>query len=250
VIGSGSQRAEEFLQNAIPSARVARLDSDAVQDRNVLTQTLESFRKHDIDILVGTQMLAKGHDFPKVSLVAMIEVDQLLGMPDFRGGERTFQLIVQASGRAGRADHAGKVLIQTHRVGHPVIQNAIQNNYESFVRSELEFRKAQGFPPIGKMVLVEINSANARELERFSDKVGEFIDDFMHKYGVKLGDLKILGPAPAPIEIVRGRIRKQLMIFCSQPDVLNKSVLYLQKFMESAPSAIRVKYDIDPQSTF
>jgi primosomal protein N' (replication factor Y) len=221
-----------------------------VQDRKVLSQTLEAFRSHEIDIMVGTQMLAKGHDFPKVSLVAMIEVDQLLGMPDFRGGERTFQLIVQASGRAGRADHAGKVLIQTHRTSHPVIQNAIQNDYQGFVRKELEFRKAQGFPPMGKMVLVEINSANARDLERFSDKVGEFVDDFMQKHGAKLGDLKILGPAPAPIEIVRGRVRKQLMIFCSQPDILNKSVLYLQKFMESATHTIRVKYDIDPQSTF
>lgn len=250
VIGSGSQRAEEYLKLALPDARIARLDSDSASDRNHLEEVLSSFRRQEIDILVGTQMLAKGHDFARVALVALIEVDHMLGIPDFRGGERTFQLLVQAAGRAGRAEHPGRVLIQTRRVQHPIIQFAINHDFKSFAKKELNFRASQKFPPFSRMAIVELNSSNVRVLQRYCKTLSEFIDQLSERLERSHHEFRILGPTSASIEVVRGRTRKHIILFSQQSDTLHRVLKYLQNFLDQRPSTIRVKFDIDPQSTF
>ena len=149
-VGYGSEKATDLLQNLIPEANIVRLDSDVLQKPDVLPATLGDFRNGKIDILVGTQILAKGHDFAKVTLLCILEVDQLLNLPDFRAGERTFQLMVQASGRAGRGEYPGQVLVQTSKSVHPVVFAALSHDYGKFLEHEIDYRKMCGYPPFQK----------------------------------------------------------------------------------------------------
>ena len=155
MMGYGSEQAELYLQQELPQANIVRIDSDIVLEKGKLTEILNRFRSGDIDILVGTQILAKGHDFPSVTLICLIELDQMLSLPDFRSGERTFQLLVQAAGRAGRGDHPGRVLVQTSRPDHPVVKTGLQQDYLSFAEMEIAFRSDILYPPFSRMVMFE-----------------------------------------------------------------------------------------------
>lgn len=247
-VGYGSQRAEDLLQRKVPGSRVVRLDSDVVVDRELLPKTLARFREGDIDILVGTQMLAKGHDFPNVTLIAILEVDQALMLPDFRAGERTFQLVVQAAGRAGRAGLPGRVLIQTQRAGHPVISAAIAQDYKGFAARELDFRRRHQYPPFARMIAVELSGEDERALERLCDRIEGWIDQLSKMRPELLSRVRILGPAVPPIERVRGRWRRSLVLSSEQVDALRQLAgLFLTAF-DKLPGDIRLRVDVDPQS--
>jgi primosomal protein N' (replication factor Y) len=249
IVGYGSQKAEDHLRKALPTARMARLDSDTVQDPHVLPETLGKFRNGEIDILVGTQILAKGHDFPNVTLIAMLEVDQLLGLPDFRGGERTFQLLVQAAGRSGRGTLPGKVIVQSLRARHPVVQAALKQDFPTFAAEELAFRRAMGYPPFGRLILFEFNGPEAGKLDRWCrDLENQLIHFFDQKPQVAQA-VKVLGPAPAPIEIIRGRSRRTMMILSESLHHCRTVANALMHFTAKPPADIRVKIDVDPQST-
>jgi primosomal protein N' (replication factor Y) (superfamily II helicase) len=249
VVGYGSQKAEDFLCKAMPSARISRLDSDTVQDPHVLPETLGKFRNGDIDILVGTQILAKGHDFPNVTLVAILEVDQLLGLPDFRGGERTFQLLVQAAGRSGRGSLAGKVIVQSMRGNHSVVQAALKQDFRAFAQDELAFRYAMGYPPFGRMILFEFNGPDAAKLDHWCKDLENKLMDKLDQQP-ELGRLvRVLGPAPAPIEVIRGRSRRTIMLLSSSAQHCRTVAAALASFSAKPPTDIRVKIDVDPQST-
>lgn len=249
VVGYGSQKAEDQLKLALPTARIARLDSDTVQDPHVLPEILSKFRSCEIDILVGTQILAKGHDFPNVTLIALLEIDQLLGLPDFRGGERTFQLLVQAAGRSGRGELAGKVMVQSLRALHPVVQAALRQDFKSFAEDELKFRRTMGYPPFGRMILFEFNGPDISKLDRWCHHIDAEMNRFFDENPAIGSSVKILGPAPAPIEIIRGRSRRTIMVLSDSVHDCRKvaNIIFAQASL--APAEIRTIVDVDPQST-
>jgi primosomal protein N' (replication factor Y) len=249
VVGYGSQKAEDHLRATLATARIARVDSDTVQDPHVLPEILGKFRRGDLDILVGTQILAKGHDFPNVTLIAILEVDQLLGLPDFRGGERTFQLLVQAAGRSGRGTIAGKVIVQSLRSNHPVVQKALQQDFPAFAAAELSFRKAMGYPPYGRMILFEFNGPDARKLDHWCHELEGKLGDVLEREPALAKAVKVLGPAPAPIEIIRGRVRRSIMILSPSIQHARAVASHLAQLSAKPPGDIRVKIDVDPQAT-
>lgn len=249
VVGYGSQRAEEALKEVMPTARVERLDSDTVADPRALPEILSKFREGHLDILVGTQILAKGHDFPNVTLICILEVDQLLGLPDFRGGERTFQLLVQAAGRAGRGSLPGRVLVQSMRAGHPIVQEALKQDFANFAGNELKFRKAMGYPPFGRMTLFEFNGTDPKKLAAWCQRIEEKLEDMLQKNPQLIPQVRILGPAPAPIEVIRGRSRRTMIVLSGSHQVTRVVSGWLLSESQNPPGDIRVKVDVDPQAT-
>ncbi len=247
-IGSGSQKVEDALKVEIPGLRVSRVDSDTVQNRDYLPQMLTEFREGKIDVLVGTQMLAKGHDFPKVTLIAIIEVDQMLGFPDFRSGERTFQLLVQASGRAGRAELSGRVIVQTMQPNHPVVAMALKHDYESFAQRELQMRKEHLHPPFARMISLEWSSSDVNHIRQLEERVNGWVTTFETRYPELLNDVRLIGPMPPPIEVIRGRFRRHILLLGTSIQKLHKLADSLATAFEGGQRDLRLKIDVDPQS--
>ncbi len=246
--GSGSEKAENFLAEAIPELKIKRLDSDVAAEKNYLENTLSEFRNHTIDVLVGTQMLAKGHDFPKVTLVCLVEVDQLLAMPDFRGGEKTFQLLVQASGRAGRASDPGKVIIQTARGEHPIIRAAMHHNYGEFFAREKSFREKCFYPPFCRVILIELNSFNETVLRKVCIQVEGEIRKLYETHARELEKVILFGPTIPAISIIRKRHRRHFYMSAPQSELVHIVATKILQVLQSCPAAVRVKVDVDPQS--
>ena len=246
--GYGSQKAEDFLVHQVPEARITRIDSDAVMKRDVLPKVLGNFRKGDIDILVGTQILAKGHDFPNVTLIAMLEVDQLLALPDFRAGERTFQLIVQAAGRAGRAEFKGKVLIQCAMADHPVVLMAMRQDYKAFATSELIFRATHSYPPFARMIVFEFNSEKESHLDTLTSSLEKWFEHLQKIAPQLVEKVRILGPSTPPIGMIRGRHRRSLILCSAEHPPLRKVAAMLRDQCNRLPGDVRLTIDVDPQS--
>lgn len=247
-VGFGSQRIEEYLASRLPEVRMQRLDSDVITDRTLLPELLAQFRKGDIDVLVGTQILAKGHDFPNVTLVAIIEIDQQLNLPDFRAGERTFQLLVQAAGRAGRAEHPGKVLIQTQRPDHPILRMALAQDFEKFAAQELAFRKQHHYPPFSRIIALEITSAERSDLIAFCEQIEHWLKQVIQKNAELAGQVRIQGPTIPGIEVLRGRYRRSFLFISPQPPLLRALAERLLKVFPKLPGDVRIRVDVDPQS--
>lgn len=243
-IGYGSEKAQDILKAKFPSARIGRLDSDIASDRQILSDTLSDFRDGKLDLLVGTQMLAKGHDFPKVTLVVLLEVDQLLNLPDFRSGERTFQLLVQAAGRAGRHDLSGRVFVQSTKGMSPILQSGLTHNFPEFVESELQFRKTFHYPPYSRMIALEWSSSNQIELNSFTQKADKWFESAEKHFR----EIKFLGPSSPVIETIRGRHRQVVVLIGTNTLSLNRAAnLFLSEFSKSS-SKLRIKVDVDPIS--
>ncbi|MFW7378024.1 MAG: replication restart helicase PriA [Oligoflexus sp.] len=246
-VGYGSEQAEDFLNQKLPGRRIVRVDSDTVQKKDALSQVLKDFREGRIDVLVGTQILAKGHDFAKVTLICLLEVDQSLNLPDFRAGERTFQLMVQASGRAGRGDLAGRVMVQCQKADHPVILAALRQDYVQFTKMEIGFREVHGYPPFSRMVLFELNGPDRDRLEKAADTLKELtIRYFTQQNG--LGGVNVLGPAVPPIEMIRGRHRRTMIISGTHLNAVRRLTAFVREQLTRLPKDVRLKIDIDPQS--
>ena len=214
-LGSGTQKIEEELQNLFPDARVRRMDSDSVKGRDAYDTLLQQVDRLEVDILLGTQMVAKGHDFPAVTLVGVVDADVGLNLPDFRSAEKTFQLITQAAGRAGRGDAAGEVVIQTMNPNHYSILHSRTHDYEGFYDEEIAYRSQLQYPPVGRFVKLEVKSANdgyAREAAKIAqDRIRSLL---------KGKDVLLLGPAPAPIARVRGQYRFQLLLLSQKREMM------------------------------
>jgi primosomal protein N' (replication factor Y) len=200
--GFGTERVEAEVQKACPGARVARLDRDAIRRKGALASLLARFRDGAIDVLVGTQMIAKGHDFPRVTLVGVVSADVGLGLADFRASERTFQLLTQVAGRAGRGEQLGEAIVQTLYPDHYSIQLACRQDFPAFYERELRFRQAMRYPPV-------ISLVNA--VVRARTFAGD-ASDIAEKLRRSDGSLRILGPAPAPLGRLRGEYRAQVLI--------------------------------------
>ena len=210
-VGVGTEQLEEMLCAQVAGARIARVDRDTTRRRGSLRKLLFDFADRKLDILVGTQMLAKGHDFPGVTLVGVVSADAGLSFPDFRSAERTFQLLTQVAGRAGRGDRPGRVILQSFYPDHYALQFARRQDYVGFYRHEIEFRRALGYPPFRNLVQILITAARAESGLRTAGKVAEELKSAAARLGMKRG-LQLLGPAAAPLERLRGRYRFQVLL--------------------------------------
>ncbi len=208
--GIGTERIETTLRGAYPDVAVERLDRDVAQRAGAQRRILKSWHDGTIDVLVGTQMVSKGHDVPGVTLVAVLLADQSLNVPDFRAAERTFQLLVQVAGRAGRGRLPGRVLVQTLRPTHASLVAATTHDYRSFIAGELARRRVLGYPPFARLVLVRLDGKADAAVERAARALAERLR--AHARTLGLGDEAVLGPAPPPVERVRGRYRWQVLL--------------------------------------
>jgi len=216
-VGEGTEKMEQKLGELFPGARVERLDRDVARRPGYFHKVLADFRQGKIDILVGTQLIAKGHDFPGVTLVGVVSADTGLALPDFRAAERTFQLLTQAAGRAGRGEAPGRVLVQTFYPDHYAIRLAAEQNYEGFFAKEMNFRRVMRYPPVTALANV---LAVDTSLERAA-KVAKQMGDFLVAVEGRDSSLKVLGPAPAPLARIEGRYRIQFVIRATSRARLN-----------------------------
>ena len=208
--GIGTQKLEAETRRAFPRARVLRWDRDAAHARGAHEEILRTFTNHEADILVGTQMIAKGLDLPRVTLVGVISADTSLHLPDFRAAERTFQLLTQVAGRAGRGPLGGKVIIQTYSPEHYAVQAARTHDYLTFYARESEFRRQQGYPPYGELArLLHVDYGQAR-VQREAEQLGRQIRYLMRSEGIE--GVEVIGPAPAFRHKIRGRYRWQIVL--------------------------------------
>jgi primosomal protein N' (replication factor Y) (superfamily II helicase) len=214
--GEGSEHLEERLRKEFPTARIARLDRDTTRTKRQYQETLGAFAGGALDILVGTQMLAKGHDFQRVTLVGVISADGLLSMPDFRAAERTFQLLTQVAGRAGRGELHGRVLIQTYYPEHYAIQDAVKQDYLAFYERETNFRRTMGYPPFTSLANVIVRDTNLEKAIRWSRQLSEYFSPHNGK------GVRILGPATAPLARLKKEYRFQFLLKSPKRTVLTK----------------------------
>jgi primosomal protein N' (replication factor Y) len=205
--GVGTQRVEAAVKKIFPKARIARMDSDTTGAKDAHAQILGPFRRGDIDILIGTQMIAKGLDFPNVTLVGVIYADLSLMMPDFRAAERTFQLLTQVAGRAGRGDVPGEVLIQTYVPFHPAVQSARNADFDTFFDQEIEMRREMRYPPFTRQTTVLYKGADEKAVDACSKEFAEQLKTRLP------GSVRLTGPAPAPLAKAKGLHRAQLMLW-------------------------------------
>jgi len=242
-LGAGSERVEEELVRFLPGVRVRRMDSDTMRRREDYEQTLEAFGRGEFDVLVGTQMIAKGLDFPRVTLVGIVDADGALHLADFRAAERTFQLISQVAGRAGRGDLAGRVVVQTTAPDHPAVSRAAAHDYAGFVSGEIALRAELGYPPSGRLVRVLFEDADEGRVEAASQRCADLLRGLVDPRRVQ-----VLGPAPAPISLARGRHRRHVL--CKTPlegEELARLREALADFAQET-SRPRVSIDVDPTS--
>jgi primosomal protein N' (replication factor Y) len=239
--GLGTERVEETLVRLFPKARIARMDRDTLQKKDDYRRILTEFRTGRIDILVGTQMIAKGLHFPNVTLVGVLYADLSLHVPDFRAGERTFQLLTQVSGRAGRGDVEGEVFVQSFTPFHPAIQFARRHDYLGFYEAEVEFREQLKYPPFARIALLTLKGRN-------EDKVRMSAEHLRKELDVAVGGwpgLVIAGPAPAPLVKAESLYRYQIMIRC-RAMLRMSGVLARLEASTSLPDDVHLVIDVDP----
>ena len=241
-LGTGSERVEEELHRHLPKARIARLDRDSASGKGIFEQILHTFRSGDIDILVGTQMIAKGHDIPNVTLVGIVMADIGLSLPDFRSAERTFQLLTQAAGRAGRGDTPGRVIIQTLNPDHYAIRFAAEQDYPGFYRKEIEFRKWLRYPPFSAMANVVVRAEKQEEALRMATQLSYLLNPAP-------AGLRVMGPAEAPVLRVRNEFRYQILLKAVQRSTLRQVLYQLRGVAEKEKwKTTALVIDVDPIS--
>ena len=242
-LGAGSQQGEERLQEIFPNARIGRMDRDTVRGRSDMERLLLRLHSGEINLLVGTQMIAKGHDIHGVTLVGVVGCDYALGLPDFRAAERVFQLLTQVSGRAGRGDLPGQVIVQTYHTDHYAIQFAAQHNFAGFVEKELRFRRAMHYPPYAALANVLLQSQRLEEAAAWAAALGRWCQN------TTLRNVRVLGPATAPIARIKRIFRFHLVMKGENRTALQKALRALLARAEEAqiPRANLI-VDVDPVS--
>jgi primosomal protein N' (replication factor Y) len=240
--GIGTEKLEETLAAAFPDARVARLDRDVASGRTV-DAVLARVRAREVDILVGTQMVTKGHDLPNVTLVGVINADAALSMPDFRASERTFQLLVQVAGRAGRGDAPGRVIVQTWDPEHPAVALAARHDVDGFLERELRDRHELGYPPHARSALVRVDALVESEARA---ACGRLADAALACEAGRSGRVLVQGPAPAPIARVRNRWRFRVMLRAADRPRLREALAAVDAARASLPRGVRSSIDVDP----
>ena len=241
-LGSGSEKVEDELHRHFPRARVARLDRDTAQGKDSYERILGGFREHQFDILVGTQMIAKGHDIANVTLVGVVSADTGLGLPDFRAAERTFQLLTQVAGRAGRHHLPGRVVVQSLNPDHYAIRLAALQDYAGFYEKELEFRRLMRYPPFSAMANIVVKAEKEEEAVRLSEAVAGSLAEAGR-------DVKVLGPAEAPVARLKNEFRRQTLVKTASRPKLNQLLRgILQRAAGENWPAGSLMIDVDPLS--
>jgi primosomal protein N' (replication factor Y) len=240
-VGTGTQRVVEHLSARFPAARVQRVDRDSTRNRGAMERVLAMVQAGSVDILVGTQMLAKGHDFPRVTLVAILDADGGLFSADFRASERMAQLLTQVSGRAGRGERPGRVLIQTHQPQHPLLRTLISGGYAAFGEAALAEREQSALPPFAHLAMLRAEAAQRERVYGFLDAARGAVP--------AMRGVAVLGPVPAPMERRAGRLRAQLLLEARARAPLHRLLAQWLPRLEALPAARRVRWslDVDPQ---
>ncbi len=237
--GVGTQRAEAALKACFKSARILRMDADSTSRKNSHDDILGAFRRHEADILLGTQMIAKGLDFPNVTLVGILNADSSLNMPDFRAGERTFQLLAQVSGRAGRAELPGDAVIQTFTPDSPIVRAAARGDYASFAKAELAERKAARFPPYCRLACVSFKGEDALAVAEWASMYAKSL--------ARLKDVEVGGAVPAALEKAEGKYRWQIVMRSESAGSLVKAWRWISS-VRPPPAGIAASFDMDAYS--
>jgi primosomal protein N' (replication factor Y) (superfamily II helicase) len=240
--GLGTEKLEDTLSSAFPEARVARLDRDVASGKAV-ERILARMKSREIDILVGTQMVTKGHDLPHVTLVGVINADAALSIPDFRAAERAFQLLVQVAGRAGRGGSPGRVLVQTYNPDHSAIVHAVTHDVAGFVERELADRRELSYPPYARIGLVRADSIEEVRARDACETMARIAYEAGSRVG---GKVDVVGPAPAPLTRLRNRFRYHLMLRSSDRKALRAVLAQLDVARAALPRSVRCSIDVDP----
>ena len=247
-IGLGTQQVEEETRKIFDRARVARMDRDTTRRKRAHQKILDAVDKGDVDVLVGTQMVAKGHDFPNVTVVGIVQADTSINIPDFRSSERTFQLISQAAGRAGRGAIPGEVIVQTLNPGHFCLKHAAEHNYEGFFEDELANRKELLYPPFSRIINLRFEGNKEEYVEAAAKKAKETADSLLKDLLIK--DIVVLGPAPAFLSKIRGKYRWQMLLKGKSTKSLHEFAAGLLKgFEEKKDRRVKLIVDVDPINT-
>jgi primosomal protein N' (replication factor Y) len=246
--GVGTEQLESILRSLLPGARIARLDRDTTRRRGALRNTLFSFEQRKLDLLVGTQILAKGHDFPDVTLVGVVAADSGLSFPDFRSAERTFQLLTQVAGRAGRGSAPGRVVLQSFYPENYALRFARKQDFQGFYEHEIEFRRLMGYPPFRHLIQILVSDPDAAKAARNAEKIAEILKQRI-RIAAEESRPRVLGPAPAPLEKLRGKYRMQILVKWHPES--NPAPILQSCFAELARrkiSSAKIHVDVDPLS--
>ncbi len=239
-LGEGTERIEDEIAKAVPGARIARMDRDTVRGRGAHEKILRRFEAGEVDVLVGTQMIAKGHDFPRVTLVGILAADHALGLPDFRAGERAFQLLTQVAGRAGRGERRGRVIAQAFDPNHPILLYAARQDYEAFFDAEIRYRRALRYPPLSALVQLIVADARPDVAWRVASDVVASLES------ESASRLTVTGPGPAPIERLRGLHRMQILVRSAGRRRLVETVSAALEPFEGTSARRAIHVDVDP----
>jgi primosomal protein N' (replication factor Y) len=238
--GVGTQRVEAAVHELLPAARLLRWDQDTTREKGSHQALLEQFAQHRADILIGTQMIAKGLDLPLVTLVGVITADTALNLPDFRAAERTFQLLAQVAGRAGRGPRGGRVIVQTYTPDHYAIQTAARHDYEAFYEQERAFRYQLGYPPFARLARLVFTDADAGRAQSAARELAQRIEQEIAAQHLR--SLSIIGPAPCFLRRLRRRWRWQILIRCAAEAEADP----LHQLLHRLPLDRGWRLDIDP----
>ncbi len=248
LLGVGTEKIQEAMTQLFPDARVARMDRDTMTRKGSVVRLLKDLKQRRIDILVGTQMVAKGHDFPGITLVGVVCADLTLNFPDFRAGERTFQLLAQVAGRAGRGDRPGKVILQTYNPQHFSILAAKHQDFRAFFNQEIGFRKALGYPPFTRMIAIRMAGKDRRQTADYASAMGESCRVILAAGSTFHGKVKVMGPIEAPLARIANHHRWQLLVSSPDTATLHRFVHELVLGDRAMPvdRQIRMSVDVDP----
>ena len=247
-IGTGTEKIEEEIKSYFPESRAVRVDSETVKTKKDYEDIYNDFKNHKYDIMLGTQIIAKGFHFPDVTLVGIINSDIILNFPDFRAGEKTFQLLTQSSGRAGRGSKDGKVVIQTFNGENEVIQNTVTGNYEAYYRKEMELRKILNYPPFGRLIIIVVSSEEEEELEKKARKFYNILMAGLSSGTNPNGNEFVSEPFKAPIYKINGRYRYQIFVKFNRKNITKVKNVIRKAMNEYKEKKTRISVDVDPVS--
>jgi primosomal protein N' (replication factor Y) len=247
-LGPGTEKLEDMLAALFRQARIARMDRDTTVRKGSIIKLLKGLKNKTIDILVGTQMVAKGHDFPNITLVGIVCADLSLSFPDFRAGERTFQLLAQVAGRAGRGDRPGRVILQTYNPEHFCISAARRQDFNSFYQQEIGFRQALNYPPFSRMIQLKISGKDPQETEKHARLLGDHCRILKTTHAAAYQSIETMGPIEASLTRIAGRYRWQILLKSSNAKALHQ---FINQLMSQNPAIftrhrIQVAVDVDP----
>ena len=247
-LGVGTERVEEAVAALFPDASVARMDRDTTTRKGSLLRLLKKLHQGRIDILVGTQMVAKGHDFPNITLVGILCADLSLSFPDFRSGARTFQLLAQVAGRAGRGERPGTVILQTYNPEHFSITAACAQDFKAFYEREITFRQSLAYPPFTRFVQFKISGKVPERVRRQAQTLGAACRQLIADNREYQAAMEVLGPIESPMARVAGRYRWQMLVKSGSAGVLHRFIRDLQSAQVQLFSGrdVRIAVDVDP----